>query len=93
MKKDELLVLTKEALGLNSKKEADGFLSEVDAIIETLANGLEVGDKVKLGNYVVVEKKHVPEKEGTTPSGEKFVKEAHDILKIKFVNKIKEIIK
>lgn len=80
MKKNELVILVKETLGLESKKEAEGFLTEVDMVVEAIANGLSVGDKVKLGNHIVLEKKHVEEstrvsfgKEVVIPAGDKLV--------------------
>lgn len=82
MKKNQLVELVKNALALETKKEAEGFLAEVDAVMEALANGLEVGDKAKLGNHVVVEKVHVEAKEGVA-MGKPYKSEAKDVLKIK----------
>lgn len=93
MKKDDLLVLTRDTLELPSKKLADEFISNVDILIEEIAEELETGDKVKIGEYLVIEKKHVDKKEGKTPDGEVYVKEAHDVLKAKLTNKAKELIK
>lgn len=92
MKKDELIVLTKSALGLDTKKEAEGFINEVDAIIEALAEGLNVGDKVKLGQHISVEKVEV--KEITRSSfGKQTVTPAHETLKIKLTKTGKELTK
>lgn len=82
MKRDELVKLTKEALGLNTNVEAEGFLKEVDALFETLAHELEAGEKVKVGQMLNVEKKLVPAKEGTC-AGKAYVTEEHCKLVIK----------
>lgn len=84
MRKDQTLTLIKEALGLANKKEAEGFLKEVDALILALENGLETGDKVKIGDRLVITKKHVEERQGVA-MGKTWVKPAHD----KLVAKIK----
>ena len=65
MKRNELIILTKEALGLDTKVAAEGFIKEVDALFKALANKLEAGDKVRIGEMISVERKLVPVKEGT----------------------------
>lgn len=92
MRKQELVTLTKDALGLQSKVEAEGFLKEVDALIVSLANGLEVGDKAKIGEYFTIEKVHVPEKNGIA-MGVEYTTLAHDTLKIKLTKSGKELLK
>lgn len=92
MRKQELVTLTKDALGLQSKVEAEGFLKEIDALVISLANGLEVGDKAKVGEYFTVEKVHVPEKSGIA-MGKEYSTPAHDTLKIKITKLGKELLK
>lgn len=92
MRKQELVTLTKDALGLQSKVEAEGFLKEVDALFVSLANGLEVGDKAKVGEYFTVEKVHVEEKSGVA-MGVEYTTPAHDTLKIKLTKSGKELVK
>lgn len=92
MVKNELVTLVKEALGLESKKEAEGFLAEVDAVVEALANGLEVGDKAKLGNFITIEKKHFEEKSGVA-MGKEYTTPAHDKLIVKATKATKELTK
>ena len=88
MKKNEVLELVKNALGLETKKEAEGFVKEIEALTEALNNGLEVGDKAKVGS-LTFEKKHISERRGISTLGEKkeWVIEAHDELKVKLTKK------
>ena len=37
MKRNELIILTKEALGLDTKVAAEGFIKEVDVLFKALA--------------------------------------------------------
>lgn len=59
MKKSDLLVHMSEKMEI-TKAEAARKITDLDSIIEVVAKELEVGDNVKLGNYVVIEKKLVP---------------------------------
>lgn len=82
MKKEQLILTIKEALGLETKKEAEGFVKEINVMFEALANALEVGQKVKVGDYLVVEKAHVEAKSGVA-MGKEYTTEARDVLKAK----------
>ena len=82
MRKNEVLELVKNALGLESKKDAEGFLKEVDALIVALENGLEVGDKAKIGSRLSIEKKHIPARSGKA-MGVEWTSEPKDVLKAK----------
>lgn len=82
MKKEQLILTIKEALGLETKKEAEGFVKEINTMFESLANALEVGQKVKVGDYLVVEKAHVEAKSGVA-MGKEYTTEARDVLKAK----------
>lgn len=62
MKKEQVVELVKETLGLESKKEAEGKLAEFDKIVKAVAEKLEVDDKAKIGLFVELEKKHVEAK-------------------------------
>lgn len=90
MRKQELVTLTKDALGLQSKVEAEGFLKEIDALIVSLANGLEVEDKAKIGEYIVVSKVHQESREGFA-MGKPYKTEAKNILKIKLTEAGKKL--
>lgn len=92
LKKDELLTILKDVLALGSKKEAEGFLKEVDAMIEALSNRLNPQEKVKIGNYFTVEKVHVDEKEGTC-NGIPYVTPEHDEVNVKKTTALRELIK
>lgn len=92
LKKDELLVIVKDALALESKKEAETFLKEVDVVIEALANKLNPQEKVKIGNYFTVEKVHVDEKEGKC-NGTPYNTPEHDEMTVKKTSALKNLIK
>ena len=62
MKKEQVVELVKETLGLESKKEAEGKLAEFDKIVKAVAEKLEDKDKAKIGLFIEVEKKHVEAK-------------------------------
>lgn len=66
MKKSELVQVISEKMEL-SKAEAARRIDAMDVIVETIADTLEVGDKAKIGNYIVVEKKEVPARTGRNP--------------------------
>ena len=92
LKKDELLVIVKDALALESKKEAEAFLKEVDVVIEALADKLNPQEKVKIGNYFTVEKVHVDEKEGKC-NGTPYNTPEHDEMTVKKTSALKNLIK
>jgi nucleoid DNA-binding protein len=62
MNKAELVLLVKELFELESKKEAELKLAEVDTLVEAIAKKLEDKKKVTVGKYLTVEKKHVEAK-------------------------------
>jgi len=62
MKKEQVVEVIKKTLGLESKKEAEGKLLEIDRIVKAVVEKLEVGDKAKIGSFVEAEKKHVEAK-------------------------------
>lgn len=66
MKKSELVQAISEKMEL-SKAEAARRIDAMDVIVETIAETLEVGDKAKIGDYIVVEKKEVPARTGRHP--------------------------
>lgn len=86
LKKDEVIELIKGALSIE-KKEAEGFLKEIDTIMETLSNALPVGEKANLGHYLTVEKRHVDAKDGVA-MGKEYHTEAKDVLKAKISKKL-----
>ncbi len=76
MKKTEVVSLIAEKLGV-SKAEASRRLEGVDAIVEAVVDGLEVGAKAKIGDYITVEKKEVAARICRNPkTGEEVQKEA-----------------
>lgn len=88
MDKKGLVLLTKEALGLQTNVEAEGFLKEVDALFEALAHGLQAGEKVRVGSMISVEKKLVPAKEGKC-AGKEYKTEEHCKIVIKPLTALK----
>jgi len=62
MKKEQVIEVIKETLGLESKKEAEGKLAEFDKVVKAVTEKLEVKDKARIGSFVEVEKKHVEAK-------------------------------
>ena len=91
MKKSELLKAISEAMGI-SKAEAARRLETVDAIFEVIAGNLETGAKVKMGDYVTVEKKLVPARECRNPkTGEMIQIEEKVAIKVKATAAVKNI--
>ena len=62
MKKEQVLEVIKETLGLEGKKETENKFAEFDKIIKAVVEKLELGDKAKIGSFLEVEKKHVEAK-------------------------------
>lgn len=93
MDKKQLVTLVSEVLG-TTKKEAEAFLLNMDSVIEELTEKLEAGTKVKLNKYMTIEKVHVEEKEARNPrTGESVIVPAHDEMKIKRTDALKNIFK
>lgn len=93
MKKAELLNLVRDELELGTKKGAQEFLDNVDKVFEALALTLEAGEgKVKLGNYITIEKKHFEAKEGVC-AGKEYTVDAHDEILVRRSNRAKNILK
>jgi nucleoid DNA-binding protein len=90
MVKEDLIEVVKGALGLETKKEAEGFVKGIDAMVEALKNGLEVDQKVKIGKYFTVEKVYKDEKSGVC-TGKPFTTPAHEELLIKRCDILKSI--
>ena len=82
MGKNELLELLKEKAGFETKKEAGEFLDKLDVVVEEISKALKVDQKTKVGNYIVVEKKHVEEKTGEI-NGKAYTSDAKDVIKVK----------
>lgn len=90
LKKDKVIEIVGNAIGVE-KKEAEGFLKEVDAVMEALANTLPVEEKANLGHFLTVEKKHVDAKNGVSKMGgveTPWTTKAKDVLKIKISKKL-----
>lgn len=91
MNKNELLELSKEVIGFDTKKQSGEFLDDVDKLFEGLANKLEVGQKVRIGQYITLEKKFVEEKSGVA-LGKEYTTPAHDVLKVKGTSLLKKLV-
>jgi nucleoid DNA-binding protein len=91
MKKEELVKLLAAAMGI-TKIEANKRINDMDAIVEVLAKELAVGAKSKIGKYIVVEKKEIPEKVCRNPkTGEEITVDKHIAVKVKHSAAIKNI--
>lgn len=80
-----------------TKKEAEGFMENVDKVIEGLSKSMEVNAqdkecKVKLGKYISVNKKLVDERERLNPQNkEKFTVPTHEEMTIKRTKQLKDM--
>ena len=91
MNKNELLDLLKEKAGFETKKEVEKFFDKLDVVVEAVAQALEVDQKVKVGNYIAVEKKHTEGRVGEI-NGVKYTSEAKDVIKIKGTGLVKKLL-
>jgi nucleoid DNA-binding protein len=62
IKKDEILTIIKNVYNLSSNKEAETRFCDLDSLIEVISSNLNAGEKVNIGKYLVIEKKHVDAK-------------------------------
>jgi len=62
IKKDEILTIIKDVYGFSTKKEAETRFCDLDSLIEVISSNLNAGEKVNIGKYLVLEKKHVEAK-------------------------------
>lgn len=90
MDKKELLELLKEKVGFETKKEAGEFLDKIDLAFEVIAKALQVDDKVRVGSYFTLEKKHVEGKSGEI-NGKAYSTEAREEIKIKKSSLLKKL--
>lgn len=91
MDKKELLELLKEKVGFETKKEAGEFIDKIDLAFKSIAETLEVDEKVKVGQYFTLEKKHVEGKTGVA-LGREYSTPAHDEIKIKKTSLMKNLV-
>ena len=92
MKKNEVLEVIKNGLGLKTNKEAGEVLDTIDAVIEVLVEALDSSEKVAMGNYIILHKKSMPRREGTC-AGKSYVVEAHDEMIVKRSTRLKNYLK
>lgn len=91
MKKSELVSALATKMEI-TKKAAAEKIADVNTIIEVIAAGLEVGDKAKIGDFIVVEKKEVAARTCRNPkTGEEIVVPAKVALKVKHTSAVKNI--
>lgn len=91
MKKNEVLEVIKNGLGLKTKKEAGEVLDTIDAVVEVLVDALDSSEKVAMGNYIILHKKSMPERRGIA-LGKEWMKPAGDELVLKRSAKLKRIL-
>ena len=84
MTKPEVITTIVESGLTETKKGASELLEKVTALVDLFEEKLEAGDKVKLGDRLVIEKKHKEAKVGRNPkTGEAVNVPAKDVLKAK----------
>lgn len=92
--KNDYLDLLKENCKLEgentflTKKQVEAFFEKLDAVIETTSKELGDKEEVKLGKYIVIEKKHVEAKSGDI-NGKPYTSEAKDVTKLKSSGQVK----
>ncbi|WP_283695652.1 HU family DNA-binding protein [Clostridium perfringens] len=86
MTKVELVKGLSEKTGL-TRKEVEERLSFSDRVVELVK---ETGEKVKLGSYITIEKKHVEEKSGVC-NGKEYTTPEHDEIVIKRTTSAKRV--
>lgn len=90
MDKKELVELLKEKVSFETKKEVCEFLDKIDLAFEVIAEELELDQKVRVGQYFTLEKKHVEGKSGEI-NGKAYSTEARDEIKIKKSSLLKKL--
>ena len=84
MTKPEILTTIVENGLTETKKEAIKLLEKVTALVDLFEEKLEAGDKVKLGDRLVIEKKHKEARIGRNPkTGASVSVPPRDVLKAK----------
>ena len=84
MTKPEVLTTIVESGLTETKKEAIKLLEKVTALVDLFEEKLEAGDKVKLGDRLVIEKKHKEARVGRNPKTNELVNvPPKDVLKAK----------
>ena len=84
MTKPEILTTIVESGLTETKKGASELLEKVTALVDLFEEKLEAGDKVKLGDRLVIEKKHKEARIGRNPKTNEPVNvPPKDILKAK----------
>ena len=94
MTKPEVLTTIVESGLTETKKGASELLEKVTALVDLFEEKLEAGDKVKLGDRLVIEKKHKEARVGRNPkTGESVVVPAHKAVTVKLSKHFKDAIR
>lgn len=90
-KEDAISIISK---GLNkTKKVAEESMADIDESIELLVGELEVGDKVKLGNYITFKRVTVPERTYRNPrTNENVLVSEHEEVKVSVTQAFKDLV-
>ena len=84
MTKPEVITTIVESRLTETKKGASELLEKVTALVDLFEEKLEAGDKVKLGDRLVIEKKHKEARIGRNPkTGASVSVPPKDVLKAK----------
>ena len=84
LKKEVIIEVIQSQTEGQTKKGANEEIKKLDELIVALVEKLEVGDKVKLGEYFTIEKQHKDARVAKNPkTGEPIDVEAKDVVVIK----------
>lgn len=90
MKKKQLIEFLNGNI-FEKKEDVADFLQTLNKVVKAVAGEIELNDKVKLGEYFTIEKKHVEAKTGVAV-GREYTTEAKDIIKITQTKAGKELV-
>ena len=88
LKKEELVKIAKESLGLKTTVLAEKFVKDIDTLYEAVTRELEINEGIKFGSYVRIDKVIQAEREygERELNGKKIpaqVVPAHPVIKVK----------
>ena len=84
LKKEVIIEVIQGQTEGQTKKGANEEIKKIDELVEKLVEKLEVGDKIKVGEYFTITKTHKDATTGRNPkTGETINIEAKDIVVIK----------
>lgn len=92
LKKEVIIEVIQSQTECQTKKGANEEIKKLDELVEKLVEKLEVGDKIKVGEYFTIEKKHKEAGIARNPkTGEEIPVDAKDLVVIKATKAGKEL--